>query len=205
MIHGDDRLIIIGGMAHSGTTILAHVLQQHPSIVLCAGGSEGWILENDWVPTENVGKIQSLLDEFPNKRVMLKRAWCDAIHGRWMTETMPNAKVICCFRNFEDIAASWKREDSMVDARIREGSLQHQRQVYDEHWTRMQWLETVMACRRHYHPMFASNPERMLAQIGKWLKLPRFNFDTSLVNGRPVKELLKEEFIARRDMMYRFR
>lgn len=58
VLSGNERLIIEVGLAHSGTTILTHVLRQHPEVVFVVNGSEAWILENTWLPLEQAEPIQ---------------------------------------------------------------------------------------------------------------------------------------------------
>ena len=40
MVAGQERLIVVLGMAHSGTTILTYVLKQHPDVILAVGGHD---------------------------------------------------------------------------------------------------------------------------------------------------------------------
>jgi hypothetical protein len=40
MISGNERLIVVFGMAHSGTTILTYVLNKHPETMLAVDGGE---------------------------------------------------------------------------------------------------------------------------------------------------------------------
>ena len=89
MIKGNEKLIIICGMAHSGTTIVAHVIRQHPDFVLFNNGSMAFILENDFLLNANAQKIESLTQK--ENRVILKRPWIENNHTDWLIENMPNS------------------------------------------------------------------------------------------------------------------
>lgn len=144
MIVGNERLIIVVGMAHSGTTILTYLLRQHPDAVCCTDGTEAWVLENTWLPFERQAPIQDLLARFPHKRVLLKRPWNVAKHRQWMENEMPSAKYLYCFRGFEDISKSWSKPKSFVDPRLRAGDQSYQRETYD--MCCVQWRLSETAC-----------------------------------------------------------
>jgi hypothetical protein len=192
MLNGNERLIIVLGMAHSGTTILTYILQKHPDVVCCTNGSEAWILENTWLPSEQADPIQQLLDKFPTKRVMLKRPWNEVWHGEWMKREMPNAKFIYCYRNFADISASWCKSNSMIDDSLRNGGVDHQKQFYEMCWQRgSEFGSTVSNFWQHYHQHFVENPKKVIAETAAWLGLSPYRFDVSLVSKHlNIKDVL---------------
>lgn len=190
MLNGNERLIIILGMAHSGTTILTYVLQQHPDVMCCADGQEAWIMENTWIPSEQSKPIQEQLDR-TNKRILLKRPWAST-HGGWLKREMPNAKFICCYRNFVDISASWSKPTSFVADSLRNGGKDYQLSFYNEYWRHaINFSNGVPFFRRHYHLDFIANPAKIMSDICSWLGLRPFIFDVSQVSAtKDIKELL---------------
>lgn len=188
-IIGDDRLIVVCGMAHSGTTILTYLLQQHPGVVCCVGGPESWILENDWLKLERAGPIQEVLEKFPDKSILLKRPWVCMQRPLWLLENMPNARYIYCYRSFEDISASWSKQGSFVDAKLRQTN--KQKEFYDKAFQAGEIFGAqVSNFRRHYHPSLLENPEKEIMEIAVWLGLSSWKFDVSPVGGVNVKSLL---------------
>lgn len=190
MIDCNDRLIIVLGMAHSGTTILTHILQKHPDVICGTDGAEAWILENIWLPLEQAEPIQQLLHNFPTKRILLKRPWNEVWHGEWMKREMPNAKFIYCYRSFLEISESWCKPNSMVDAELRDGD--HQKQFYEMCWECAgKFGSSVTHYRQHYHPDFVENPEKVIAEMATWLGLSPWMFDvTSVGNHLNIKDVL---------------
>ncbi len=194
MIAGNERLIVVLGMAHSGTTILTYVLWQHPGIVCCMDGDEAWVLENSWMHLEQAEPIQSVLDQHPLKRVLLKRPWNEVNHGDWMKREMPDARFIYCYRNFTDVSASWRKHSSMVSRSLREGGPDHQRETYAASWDRADALRTVVKWfRYHSHQCFVDHPTRTMEETTTWLELPPFEFDASLVGRCDIKSVLKNQ------------
>jgi hypothetical protein len=192
----DDRLIIILGMAHSGTTILTYVLKQHPNIVCCINGNEELNLENDYLVTEETQNIQDLLLRFPDHRIMLKRPWTEVWHANWLRREMPNAKFIYCYRGFEDIAESWSKPTSMVSSDLRDGSIEFKKEYYDYCFECARvFSETVPNFHWHYYPTFVmESPARVAIRLIDWLNLKRVRFDTSMV-GKSVniKDVILKE------------
>lgn len=184
MINGDERLIIVLGMAHSGTTILTYVLNQHPGVSCCINGNEHAIMENDYLLVEDTVSIQALLNNEPQNRILLKRPWTEVWHAEWLKREMPNARYVYCYRNFEDISTSWSKPGSMVSSDLRDSGLEHQREFYDYCWKQaVDFSESVPYFYWHYHPTFImENPLKVVSILGNWLGLSRWYYDTSMVN-----------------------
>lgn len=193
MIEGNERLIIVMGMAHSGTTILTYVLKHHPEILCCTDGTEAWLLENTWLPLELKEPIQQFLNNYPDKRILLKRPWSEVWHGNWMQQEMPNAKYIYCYRNFGDIYDSWVKPTSMLPKQWRDRSLDGHKQFYDmclQHAS--EFAGVVPNYRRHDHALFVNNARRAMNDLTQWLQLPAWNFDISMVSHlHNIKTILR--------------
>lgn len=186
MIPGNERLIVVCGMAHSGTTILTHILRQHPDVHLVVNGNESWLLENDWLPNEDTDKIARCLAEHPDKRILLKRPWNITQHSEWMAREMPDAAFVYCDRPFSQIRKSWSKLTSLVDAKLR-FSPDLQTEVYSQSLESLVHF-SAMVRRVLIFPLagLIDDPNGKMEETRQWLKLSDFSFDTSLVNG-PLK------------------
>jgi hypothetical protein len=169
VLAGNERLIVVLGMAHSGTTILTYVLKQHPDVLSAVNGPEAWILENDWLRLEQASPIQDVLCSFPNHRILLKRPWSCVWHGDWMAAEMPNARFLYCQREFGEIAQSWSKPTSFVDGTLRHAATQHKQELYqffrrkgEEFGTRVPYFLKVD------HAQFVEQPARVMAGIADW-------------------------------------
>lgn len=186
MIPGNERLIIVCGMAHSGTTILTHLLRQHPNIHLVANGKESWLLENDWLPNESTEEIAKCLAEHPDKRILLKRPWNITHHSEWMAREMPDAAFIYCDRPFSQIRKSWSKMTSLVDKELRLNpdfqteTYAHSAEVLIQFRNKVKRM-SVFALQA-----LIDSPTEKVREVSEWLGLTSFQFDTSLVNG-PLK------------------
>jgi hypothetical protein len=195
MIIGNDRLIVVLGMAHSGTTIVAYILRQHPDVVVAVGGYEGWILENTWLPREESQPIQNLLNENPDKRVLLKRPWNEVHHPEWMHREMPDATFIYCVRPFEAISQSWSRRNSFVDSRLRNGGVHYQRLFYQMSLAKGNAFGRTV---QHFHVIengsFIAKPAQTMQDIASWVGLAPWEFDVSTVSSdKNIKRILSRE------------
>jgi hypothetical protein len=192
MIVGNERLIIVLGMAHSGTTILAYVLKQHPQVLCFTDGTEAWLLENTLLLCAQTGSIQQLLNQYPNQRILLKRPWSCIRHADWLEREMPNARYLYCVRPFEEIAQSWAKPTSFIDDHLRHSGIPHQRNFYRHCLERAMTLGTrVPYFRTVHHPDLVADPTRIMAETATWLKLSPWDFDVSEVSAtKNIKDKL---------------
>jgi hypothetical protein len=191
MIKGNDRLIIVLGMAHSGTTILAYVLKMHPDIECHINGPEAWLLENEWLKNKDAEPIQEILNN-SDKRILLKRPWMEVWNGQWMREEMPDAKFIYCHRDFDAVSVSWTKPTSQIGDDLRYGGIEHQREFYDFCFNKgNEFGNQVNNFYWHRHEHFATMPKIVIHKVAKWLELRRWVFDTTMVGKSNVKDILK--------------
>lgn len=192
MIISNERLIVVLGMAHSGTTILTYILKQHPNIFCGTNGMESWIFENDWLPRENPVPIQELINKYPTKRILIKRPWNCVKHGKWMQDEMPNAKYLYCLRPFEEISVSWSKPTSFIDISLRNSSLEDKKTYYNmcyekgiEFGLRVQFFKVIN------NLDFIKNPEQVISDLSNWLELTPFKFNLSQVSStKNIKQFL---------------
>lgn len=186
MISGNERLIIISGMAHSGTTILTYLIKQHPDLFCHTDGQESWLLENSLLFECNSDGIQNLLNHNP-KRIILKRTWCFK-HYNWLNQQMPNAKYIYCLRDFDPISASWSKPNSFVSNKTRTSN--DQKSIYDLNLECAMKLKSMVS---HFqivrHVDLLLDPKHVMSNIGEWLNI-HYDWDTSVVSKIDIKSLL---------------
>jgi hypothetical protein len=190
MIRGNERLIVVVGMAHSGTTILSYVLSQHPDVLPCVNGHQAWIFENTWLPEEKSEPIQALLNSHPGKRLLLKRPWNCVWHGPWMAREMPDAKFLYCMRSFDELASSWSKPTSFVEDALKQGTREFQKEKYDMYYERaMGFRRMVKNFHTVYHRRLLAAPKREITDIANWLGLPAYTFELRAVSGSPDKNI----------------
>jgi hypothetical protein len=127
MIKDNHRIIIIFGMARSGTTIFTHVLSQHPSIFLF---HNVYNYENNLIFPQKTEEIEEIVASHPGKFVLFKRPWSEKLTN-FFKEEMPDATYLYILKNFDDIALSWKRT-TWVSEELRNAEIEEKRKHYDE-------------------------------------------------------------------------
>jgi hypothetical protein len=123
----DHRIIIVFGMARSGTTIFTHVLSQHPSIFLY---HNVYNYENDLLFSQDAAKIEEIVLSHPNKLVLFKRPWSEKLTS-FFKEEMPKAAYFYMLKDFQDISLSWKRT-TWVAQHLREASDEEKYEYYQK-------------------------------------------------------------------------
>ena len=134
MIKNNEKIIVISGMAHSGTTILAYILQQHPEIYCFTNGDQACILENDLLLNKQNETIEFVINSHFPKRILLKRPWTECKVLDWFSQELPNARFIYCYKAFEDITKSWCKPTSWISEELRSASEEKQKNCYEESW-----------------------------------------------------------------------
>ena len=191
MIKENERLIIVLGMAHSGTTILTYILSSHPDVELHTGGPESWLLENDWLLQKEAKPIEKILNS-TNKRILLKRPWSEVGDADWFLEEMPNAKFVYCYRDFKDMAISWSKPTSFVAKELRNGGIELQKEFYYSYYNKAnEFSSKIPNFYWHYHPNFVNMPNVIIQRMTRWLGLRRWAFNTDIVGGKNIKDILK--------------
>lgn len=181
------KLIIIDGTAHSGTTILAYCLRQHPDINVYTGGPEQKLLENDWLRYKKLEPILKIVAEDP-KYVLLKRPWTIKYNSQWLLENFLTAKFIYCTRNENDTIISWRSSGSMLSPEMKDLSKKAMQAMYHE-------CNIIASAFSKQVPFFryfdhATLSQETLNELVAWLELPEFKFTIPTTN---VKKLLRQE------------
>jgi hypothetical protein len=193
MIKGNEKLIIICGMAHSGTTIVAHVIRQHPDFVLFNNGSMAFILENDFLLNANAQKIESLTQK--ENRVILKRPWIENNHTDWLIENMPNSYYLYCLKDKNSIIKSWSAHNSYVNPKFRKSSHDEKSNSYDTCYSNaMKLKDKVKNFMTIENEKLIANPIEMFNEINIFLNAKQFNYNLSDVSStKSIKTKLIEE------------
>lgn len=186
---GNDRLIIVLGMLHSGTTILTHLLRQHPSIVLGQDEPEderaerNWSLENRWTALGEQAPIQCLLTEHPGKRVLLKQVWYPWWCPQFLLNNAPEARYLYICKEPGQASASWRKPTSLAGDALRLGDESSRSAYYDEYQQKAdQFGESVAHFRRIRYADLLVSPQGTLQDAIVWAGLEPFEFDVSQVS-----------------------
>jgi hypothetical protein len=191
-----ERLIIVLGMARSGTTIFTYVLCRHPQIALFRGGPEAWLLENDCLlrrQTRRIGRAAALFPEA--KYVVLKRPWQEE-HAEWLHEHMPRASFVVLVRDRESIKRSWATTGRWALSGRRQAQTDPDA-CYDKYYQyALRLPETLdrQRCRIIHYEQMIQQPEAVFAELADWLGVER-RFDcTPIGQGLHWNRTLADEF-----------
>ena len=189
LIDENERLIVVLGMAHSGTTSLTYILQQHPETVCCVNGNESRLFENDWLLSEQATPIQALLKKI-SKRIILKRPWVCVDHADFLVREMPNAKFVYCYRSFEEMSKSWSKSNSFIYPALRK-DLTLQKETYIKCLDRAETFKNrIPFFKKIFHPDFVANP-KVTNDLVEWLDLTPFNFNFKEISySKNIKTIL---------------
>jgi sulfotransferase family protein len=176
-IPNHERLIIVLGMARSGTTIFTYALCRHPRIALFREGAEAWLLENDCLPRRCPLRIARAAALFPKaKYVVLKRPWQEE-HAEWLHDHMPRARFIVLIRDRESVTRSWATTGRWTMS----GRLQSKADpdaYYDKYYQYAMRLPETLGherCRMIRYEQMVKEPQTVFAELADWLGVePRF-------------------------------
>ncbi len=193
MIKNDENIVIVCGMAHTGTTIVTHILRQHPELILFKNGSEEFILENDILLTADTEKLKKILK--PDERIILKRPWVETNQKHWLLSKLPNAYYIYCIKDKEKTIESWSRENSYVSEEFRSLSFQKKSEAFDKCYTdAMDIKGEVDNFFIIHNEELIKSPKKIFSQVNDFLKISQFEYDVSDISKRkPIKKKLNPD------------
>lgn len=106
------RLVVICGMARTGTSALASYVGSHPDIKPVVGGGLWHRLESDYLRrAPDWDFVNSVLDEFFPKKVLFKQPWLE--NNEEFFDRAAEAKVIVCTRERETLFNSWMSTENV--------------------------------------------------------------------------------------------
>ena len=188
------RLIIVTGMARSGTSIVSAYLGTHSEVKLVVGGPLWWQCENE-ILSSDASKtrwdiIDELLAKYPTKRILLKRPW---IEGQ--VELFKKAfwaDVIVCRCQKEKLFGSWRKTQHVSQA-VKENPLP----MYEKHSAYADALERNGALRIDRDSIPTLSAER----LGDFLNLDPDGFNQGRLmkvwHNKAEKDFLKVRAIWR--------
>tara|TARA_Y100000034_G_C6855233_1_gene388556 strand:- start:700 stop:1287 length:588 start_codon:yes stop_codon:yes gene_type:complete len=184
MIKDNHRIIIVFGMARSGTTAFTHVLGQHHKIHVF---HNVYNYENDLIFNKKSEEMEEIVvNQWPNKRVLFKRPWSESLVDFYM-EHMPDAYYIAMIKPFDTINESWKK--SVWTRTLWKDTDEERRAKYDHH---RELLESYRGVKLKIvdYPKFALEPDRTMKEVCEFLGLLNYRqladkfkpiFDTSMI------------------------
>lgn len=205
MIKDNSRLIIICGMAHTGTTIVADVLRQHPDNLIIKNGAMHWLLENDYLLEADTVGIESLL-LVNKKRIILKRPWVEHLHTEWLISELPNAYYLYCKKNKEKTINSWSRSNSYVESELRNSTLKEKYDYYDDCCRSASKLQKNV---ERFHIVnneeVIKNPISVFSGINNFLNQEKFDYDLSEISSsKSIKKKFKTRHKKRKSIKHYF-
>lgn len=187
-----ENIIVVTGMAHSGTTILTYLLQQHPEIVCYTDGGNHWILENDILSLKDLLILNRLMGQDLGHRLLLKKPGITNTNSEWLQEHLSSAYYVYCLRPFDEIVKSWNKKTTMVDEQLRNKDKDFQRQCYNQFLENdLQFGSKVKNFSIVEHEELLVNPVQIMKTVIKFLGLKSWDFDVSEVSStNNIKETL---------------
>lgn len=187
--------IIITGMGHSGTTVLARYLGSAPGWKRWVNGQESKHLECDellhpsihredpdrdvLIPTPlkertdgTQGKrLLAICEADPETRFVFKRPWLER-DPAWVVNEFGFAHILICVRPFVDLWESWNKPGSVMGCGLRPGG------TVDAGWdlwteqmegaATLQFLGCVQGVAFVDHGMFCRNPKYVDWILSRW-------------------------------------
>ena len=184
-----NQPVVIFGMAHSGTTIFARILSQHPDLVLYANGPQRKLLECDEPRYKQYKKLQKLSESL-SKRLLVKRPWTEKNYNGWRRH-FPKATYFLLLREREASIKSWLAPTSMAGNELKTREVCEAK--YSEHlelankWEKGLLPEAKFMLIRYEQMM--SDPLPVWQRVGELLGRPH-KFDLSELGTCDIKRVL---------------
>ena len=114
-----DRLILICGMARTGTSAFASYVGSHPDVKLVVSESVWYNAENDLLNgNPDWETIDRLLKEYSPHRILLKKPWAESVPS--IFERINPKNVIVCYRDRDTLFCSWNCTEHVgLDCKLR--------------------------------------------------------------------------------------
>jgi len=191
MIGSSGRVLIVTGMVHSGTTIVASLLAQHPQVSALTSGRWAWLYETlalCGAHPEETQRLERTL-EATEGRVLLKAVWPE-ITPAWIVEHLPEARVVYCQKPFAQMRASWRKRTSL--AGMEDWSEAALRRVYAQGMAEADaFARRCVHFTRFENAALVKAPQAALAALMSALGLGEVALDVSLVSAdKNIREIL---------------
>ena len=169
------RLIVVCGMARTGTSATAAFIGSHPMVHLVVGGGLWYVAETDIMKGNEVSweTIDVLLKKYPLRRILVKQPWLE--ENSAFFDRAEGASVIICRKESKDLFYSWIKTN-MVGVECKH----HPDTVYKRHESYARYLVRLGALEVW--------PDRdgssMAWEIGQHLRLPFEGFELDRMERR---------------------
>lgn len=188
-------MIVIMGMAHSGTTIVAHILRQCPDLVLYCSGQQAGLLECqevaahiptsgwDWRTLQSKNNALYAVD----KHLLIKRPWSES-RPTWWVDYFPDSLFIICFRPFSQIKESWTGPRSMCP------SLKNKTEPQLWNYYKKSLKQALSFPLKNYlleHTRLLNDPDQVLKEVAEFLKID-YVFNISQVGNGNIKNIIRK-------------
>ncbi len=198
----------LAGLPRSGSTVLAALLNQHPSVHASGTSGMGELMFNTFQAWKNSSAEQAapqpeqikavlrgIMDtKYSNvdKPVVIDKArnWAEASTIAVLKELLPyKPKIIATVRNINDCAASFVRvakPNNVEDFLRNDGLISHLKESYTVLHSGFQYDKSCFLF-VEYEDMLA-DPRKQMARIHEFLDLPDFEYDYDHLDETAPKE-----------------
>lgn len=182
------RLIVVTGMARSGTSVTTAFIGSHPDVRLAIGGACWPVAETDLIRPEmgepDWESIDELLrDNYPH-RVLIKQPWM--MSSETFSRAIRPAKVVVCLRDRRNQVGGWNNTRDRVPYRC----ILEPQTVYTENILQLPRMLASGATWVHQDQL----DEALSIRLGKYLGLDPKGFDTSILDRR-WKEVMEKDWL----------
>lgn len=133
------RLIVVCGMARTGTSATAAYIGSHPDVNLLVGGGLWYVAETDVMKGDiDWNTIDGILRDNPLERLVVKQPWLEA--NASFFEKAKGAKVVVCRRSLDKLNYSWIKTE-MVERECKH----YPEAVYNRHEAYAKYLTMLGA------------------------------------------------------------
>ena len=182
------RLIVITGMARSGTSVTAAFVGSHPDVRAVIGGGCWDVVETDLIRPElgepDWESIDEVLrDNYPH-RVLLKQPWM--MTKKTFLRAIRPAKVLVCLRDRRNQIGGWQNSRDRAGDRC----ASEPGRVYEENILNLPRMLKEGATWVYQDQM----DETLGIRLGKYLGLKPEGFDNSILERRWREKVEKDWF-----------
>lgn len=186
-----ERLIFVSGMAHSGTTILTHLLRQHPSLFHQTDGYCKMFHESEIFLDKN--NLIEIMNMHNDKNILIKKPWIFSEKFDFLTKEFKSSFFVCCMKSFDEITKSWSRITSQVKPQMKSHK-SVQKEVYDS------YVEKIKLFEKHvdnFHIInyseFLFDTKKIMDNLTEFLKINKFDYDLSMVgSNKNIKVIINQ-------------
>jgi|694.fasta_scaffold24480_2 hypothetical protein len=192
MIENNQNIIMVCGMAHSGTTLLTHFIRQNPDTYNYVNGISSWVYETQLIIQKSAKKISGIINSNPNKKILMKSPWSEVEYSDWLIENMPDACYVCCLKNFDDIKTSWSNIAAQVNDELKFSNDDFKKQKYDFCISQMNKFKN---CVKKFiiinYKDLINNPSDIMDKIENLSDIKPYKYDFSIIGqNKSIKEII---------------